>query len=49
MRPMVRKAIESHARARGLTEITAEVVTAAKTGHGVPMPGHAPADTSSTP
>ncbi len=40
MRPMVKKAIESHARARGLTEITADVVTDAKTGHGVPLPGH---------
>ncbi len=40
MRPMVKKAIESHARSRGLTEVTAEVVTTAKTGHGVPMPGH---------
>jgi nucleotide-binding universal stress UspA family protein len=40
MRPMVAKAIESHARARGLEEVTAEVVTEAKTGHGVPMPGH---------
>ncbi len=40
MRPMVKKAIESHARSHGLTEVTAEVVTAAKTGHGVPMPGH---------
>ncbi|MFQ5722872.1 MAG: universal stress protein [Terriglobia bacterium] len=40
MRPMVKKAIESHARARGLLEVTAEVVTAAKTGHGVPLPGH---------
>ncbi len=40
MRPMVRKAIESHARSRGLSEVTAEVVTAAKTGHGVPLPGH---------
>ncbi len=40
MRPMVRKAVESHARARGLTEVTAEVVTSAKTSHGVPMPGH---------
>ncbi len=44
MRPMVKKAIESHARARGLTEVTAEVVTSAKTGHGVPMPGHQPND-----
>lgn len=42
MRPMVRKAIESHARARGLTEITADVVTSAKTGHGVRLPGHRP-------
>ncbi len=42
MRPMVRKAIELHARARGLREVTADVVTAAKTGHGVPMPGHGP-------
>ncbi|MBI2899735.1 MAG: universal stress protein [Planctomycetes bacterium] len=42
MRPMVKKAIESHARARGLTEITPDVVTDAKTGHGVPMPGHRP-------
>ncbi len=42
MRPMVRKAIESHARARGLTEVTAEVVTEAKTGHGVRMPEHGP-------
>ncbi len=40
MRPMVRKAIESHARARDITVVTAEVVTAAKTGHGVRMPGH---------
>ena len=40
MRPMVKKAIESHARARGLREVTAEVVTEAKTGHGVHMPGH---------
>ncbi len=40
MRPMVRKAIESYARARGLSEITTEVVTAAKTNHGVPLPGH---------
>lgn len=40
MRPMVKRAVESHARSRGLTEITAEVVTAAKTGHGVPLPEH---------
>ncbi len=40
MRPMVRKAIESHARSRQLTVVTADVVTAAKTGHGVRMPGH---------
>jgi hypothetical protein len=40
MRPMVKKAIESHAHSRGLAEVTEEVVTAAKTGHGVPMPGH---------
>ncbi len=40
MRPMVRKAIESHARARDITVVTPEVVTAAKTGHGVRMPGH---------
>ena len=46
MRPMVRKAIESHARSRGLQEVTAEVVTAAKTGHGVPMPGHGKKDNS---
>jgi len=42
MRAIVRRAVESHARARGLTEVTSEVVTAAKTGHGVRMPGHAP-------
>ncbi|MFQ5776567.1 MAG: universal stress protein [Terriglobia bacterium] len=46
MRPMVRKAIESHARSRGLLEVTAEVVTAAKTGHGVPLPGHGKTDKS---
>ncbi len=40
MRPMVRKAIESHARSRDITVVTAEVVDAAKTGHGVRMPGH---------
>lgn len=40
MRPMVKKAIESHARSHGLTEVTADVVTAAKTSHGVPLPGH---------
>jgi nucleotide-binding universal stress UspA family protein len=40
MRPMVKKAIESHAHSRGLTEVTVDVVTSAKTGHGVPMPGH---------
>ncbi len=44
MRPMVKKAIESHARARGLEEVTAEVVTEAKTGHGVRMPGHGQAE-----
>jgi nucleotide-binding universal stress UspA family protein len=44
MRPMVKKAVESHARSRGLEEITAEVVTSAKTGHGVPLPGHHPED-----
>jgi len=42
MRPMVRKAVESHTRARGLTEITADVVTSAKTTHGVRVPGHRP-------
>lgn len=42
MRPMVKKAIESHARARGLTEVSAEVVTSAKTSHGVRVPGHTP-------
>lgn len=40
MRPIVKKAIESHARVRGLTEITEEVVTSAKISHGVPLPGH---------
>lgn len=40
MRPMVKKAIESHARSRGLPQVTAEVVTSAKTSHGVPLPGH---------
>jgi nucleotide-binding universal stress UspA family protein len=40
MRPMVQKAIESHARSRDITVVTAEVVAAAKTGHGVRMPGH---------
>jgi nucleotide-binding universal stress UspA family protein len=40
MRQMVKKAIESHAHSRGLTEVTVDVVTSAKTGHGVPMPGH---------
>jgi nucleotide-binding universal stress UspA family protein len=40
MRPMVRKAIESHARSRDLTVVTPEVVGAAKTGHGVRMPDH---------
>ncbi len=40
MRPMVRRAIESHASSRGLTVITPDVVTAAKTGHGVRMPDH---------
>lgn len=40
MRPMVKKAVELHARARGLTEVTEEVVSAAKTSHGVPLPGH---------
>ncbi|MFQ5742464.1 MAG: universal stress protein [Acidobacteriota bacterium] len=40
MKPMVRKAIESYARSRGLTRITDEVVTAAKSSHGVPLPGH---------
>lgn len=40
MRPMVKRAIESHARSRGLTEVTGEVVTAAKASHGVPLPGH---------
>ncbi len=40
MRPMVKQAIESHARSRGLTEITAEVVISAKTSHGVPLSGH---------
>ena len=46
MRPMVRKAIELHARARGLPEVTADTVTDAKTGHGVPMPGHGPDEAS---
>ncbi len=41
MRAMVKKAVEFHARGRGLTEVTTDVVAAAKTGHGVPMPGHA--------
>ncbi len=40
MQPMVRKAIESHARSHNLTEVTDAVVTAAKIGHGVPLPGH---------
>ncbi len=40
MRPMVRRAIESHASSRGCTVITPDVVTAAKTGHGVRMPDH---------
>lgn len=40
MRPMVRKVIESHARAHGLHEVDAETVSAAKTSHGVPLPGH---------
>lgn len=40
MRPMVKRAVELHARARGLTEVTEEVVSSAKTSHGVPLPGH---------
>lgn len=40
MKPMVKKAIETYARSHGLTQVTGEVVTAAKTGHGVPLPGH---------
>ena len=40
MQPMVRKAIVSYARSHSLTKITGEVVSAAKTSHGVPMPGH---------
>ena len=40
MRPIVKKAIESHARSRGLETITDDVVTEAKTSHGVRMPGH---------
>ena len=40
IRPMVRKAIENHARARGISEITSQIVTDAKVGHGVPLPGH---------
>jgi hypothetical protein len=47
MQPVVRKAIESHARSRGLTQVTSEVVTEAKTGHGVQLPGHHPKDGSS--
>lgn len=38
MRPMVRRAIESHGRSRGLARVTTDVVDAAKTRHGVPMP-----------
>lgn len=41
MRPMVKKAIESYAGARGIGQITPDVVDAAKTSHGVPLPGHA--------
>ncbi len=40
MRPMVSKAIESYARSRGLREVTAEIVSMAKTSHGVAFPGH---------
>lgn len=40
MRPMVKKAVEFYARSHGISEITTEVVSAAKLGHGVPMPGH---------
>lgn len=44
MRPIVKKAVESHARSRGLDTITGDVVTAAKTCHGVRMPGHGEED-----
>lgn len=40
MRPMVKRAIESYARSHGLKEITTEVVTSAKTSHGVFMDRH---------
>ncbi len=44
MRPMVKRAIESYARARGVAEVTPDVVSAAKTSHGVPLPGHEPGE-----
>ncbi|MBI4612342.1 MAG: universal stress protein [Planctomycetes bacterium] len=40
IQPMVKKAVESHARARGIRQITPAVVSAAKQEHGVPLPGH---------
>lgn len=44
MRPMVRKAIESYARSRGLRQVTGEIVSMAKKSHGVTIPGHGKVD-----
>lgn len=40
LRAVVRRAIENHARALGVQQVTEEVVSAAKKDHGVPLPGH---------